>query len=89
MIKKELKNKKTNTKIAKKHIGTKENSNQTAFKHKAKLTSNVPTSDFRPLTSSTAITLIALVITIIVLLILSAVTLNMVIRTKWNIWKSE
>lgn len=40
------------------------------------------------LMATKAITLIALIITIIVLLILAAVTLNMVIRRKWNNSKS-
>lgn len=44
-------------------------------------------TSYKPM-SNTAITLIALIITIIVLLILAAVTLNMVIRRKWNNNKS-
>ena len=48
------------------------------MKYKNKPTSNIPTSNLKPLTSNSAITLIALIITVIVLLILAGITLNMV-----------
>ena len=51
---------------------------KTKNKYVNKLTSNNPISNLKPLTSNTAITLVALVITIIVLLILAGVTLNMI-----------
>lgn len=59
------------------------------MKNKNKPTSNIPTSNIKPLTSNSAITLVALVITIIVLLILAGVTLNMVMGEDGIIKKAQ
>lgn len=59
------------------------------MKYKNKPTSNIPTSNIKPLTSNSAITLVALVITIIVLLILAGVTLNMVMGEDGIIKKAQ
>lgn len=59
------------------------------MKYKNKPTSNIPTSNIKPLTSNSAITLVALVVTIIVLLILAGVTLNMVMGENGIIEKAR
>ena len=62
---------------------------KTKMKYKNKPTSNIPTSNIKPLTSNSAITIVALVITIIVLLILDGVTLNMVMGENGIIKKAQ
>lgn len=59
------------------------------MKYKNKPTSNIPTSNLKPLTSNSAITLIALIITVIVLLILAGITLNMVMGENGIIKKAQ